>query len=486
MRARLRSDIMAERRVLSVASECAPLVKTGGLADVVGALPGALAPHGWHTRTLLPGYPAVMKAAKGFETVGEPFEVYGGKARVLFGQADGLDLYILDAPKLFERDGLYADASGRDHFDNPERFATLCAVARMLAGGADEWTPDVVHAHDWQAGFAPVYVRRAGLKVGTVFTIHNIAFMGLAPMARRAALDLTREREEAIEFWGQVSALKAGMVRAHRVNTVSPTYARQLRGHEAMGLDGVVRMRGSDFSGILNGIDADVWNPATDPHIKTFKTPKGKKAAKKALRREFGLPDADGPLCAVVTRMTHQKGLDILLDALPALTDRGGQVVLLGTGEPGLEEAWRRRADAHPHVAVRIGYDEGLSHRMYAGADAVLVPSRFEPCGLTQLYGLRYGALPLVARTGGLADTVIDANTMALADGVATGLTFFPVEADALAQALLKLVRLWHDRAVWERMQANAMRQKVGWERSGASYAALYESAWRAAQTGRD
>lgn len=344
------------------------------------------------------------------------------------------------------------------------------------------YEPQVVHAHDWQAGLAVAQVRG---HVGTVFTIHNMAFMGLAPMAKRRALNLTEPQADAFEFWGQISALKAGMV-ADRVSTVSPTYARQLRGAEGMGLDGVVRARGSDFCGILNGIDTEIWNPATDPHAVNFSEPAGKPAAKAALRRELGLPSdglgADGPLAAIVTRMTHQKGLDILLDALPAWCDRGGQLVLLGSGDAELERRWR--AVSHPLVSVTIGYDEALSHRIYAGADVVLVPSRFEPCGLTQLYGLRYGALPVVTRTGGLADTVIDANPMARTAGpdggtVATGWQFWPPDADTLAQTLLSVRDAWDRPDEWRAMAANAMRARVDWGPAAAQYARLYDAVRR-------
>ena len=465
------------KHVLAVASEIAPLVKTGGLADVVGALPKALAPHGYAVRTLVPGYPGMPTDG---EEVWGGMEIAGGPVSVRRTESAGLDLLVLHAPHLFDRPGgPYADEAGRDHPDNAERFAALCLVARDLAlrgepGGGDiGGRPDIVHAHDWQAALAPAHLRR---RVGTVMTIHNMAFMGLAPMTKAEALGLDPDDEDLFEFWGRVSTLKAGMVAADRVTTVSPTYARELRRPEhGFGLDGVVRARGADFVGILNGIDTDMWDPATDPHIRTFKGPAGKRRAKAALRRELGLPEGDGPLAVVVSRMTHQKGLDVLLDALPAFTDRGGQVALLGSGEVDLERRWRAAA-THPHVSVTIGYDEALSHRMYAGADAVLVPSRFEPCGLTQLYALRYGALPIVARTGGLADTVIDANPMALQAGTATGWQFHPVDADTLAQVLGDVRDAWDRPVVWQMMQRNAMRQPVGWDSSAARYAQLYES----------
>ena len=473
-------------RVLSVTSECAPLVKTGGLADVAGALPAALAPTGWEMRTLLPGYPIVMKAIKPGKPVLKIADLFGGPASVHHAKAKGLDLYVLDAPHLYERDGApYNDADGKDWPDNPERFAALGDVAaRIAADGAGDWRPDLVHAHDWQAGLAPYFLHQRKIGVPSILTIHNIAFQGLAPVEyiTRLGLDRADFNESGYEFWGKISTLKAGLNFATRITTVSPSYARELLTEEyGMGLDGVLRARAEDFSGILNGIDDVVWNPETDPHIASYKTPKGKRRAKAALRKEFDLPKSDGPLCVVVSRLSDQKGLDLLLEALPALVDRGGQLALLGSGDKVLESRFRAAAAAHPFVSVKFGYDEGLSHRMIAGADAILVPSRFEPCGLTQLYGLRYGTVPIVAYTGGLIDTVIAATPMALRMNVATGLSFHPTTSDALARALLQAVQLFADPPTWEKLQKNGMRQPVGWEASAIEYARLYHEATAAA-----
>ena len=471
------------RSVLSVTSECAPLVKTGGLADVAGALPAALAPQGWEMRTLLPGYPGVMAALGRTRTIMTEDDLFGGPARLLSATAGGLDLLVLEAPHLYDREGLpYTGPDGRDWPDNPERFAALSwTAARIAEEGAGDWAPDVLHCHDWQAGLAPHYVAtRAKDPVPSVLTIHNVAFQGLAPASKLPALRLSGSdfTEGGVEYWGQISALKAGIVHAEKVTTVSPTYARELRTEEfGMGLQGVLRAREADLSGILNGIDMEAWNPATDQNIRArYATPRGKARNKTALRREFGLPEADGPLAVVISRLTHQKGLDLLLEALPAFVDRGGQLALLGSGDPDLERAFVAAAAGHSFVSVKFGYDEALSHRMIAGADAILVPSRFEPCGLTQLYGLRYGTIPLVAYTGGLVDTVIDASPMALRSGVATGLQFHPITSDALASALIRLVDLYREPGTWSRMQKNAMRQPVGWDGSAAEYAALYKT----------
>ncbi|MGJ8621937.1 MAG: glycogen synthase GlgA [Yoonia sp.] len=467
-------------KALFVVSECAPLVKTGGLADVAGALPAALAAEGIETRVLLPGYRVVMGQIGKTQTVATYDDLFGGKAKLRACKVAGLDLLILDAPHLYDRDGaIYGDATGRDWPDNAERFAALCKVgADIAAGGVKDWTPDIVHGHDWQAGLTPEYMRSAGCTTPFVFTVHNIAFHGntTAEKLGTLGLDPARFTAENFEFWGQISALKAGLVGAAKITTVSQTYAEELLTPEfGIGMDGVLRARQSDLSGIVNGIDLDIWNPATDPNIKTYKTATGKAANKKALRKTFGLGTADGPLCVLVSRLTEQKGIDLLLEALPALLDRGGQLALLGSGDPKLEVALLEAADAHANLSVKIGYDEALSHRMMAGGDAILVPSRFEPCGLTQLYGLRYGTLPLVALTGGLADTVINASPAALARGVATGVQFFPINAHALANAFARLCGLYADKPLWKSMQRNAMKQPVGWETSATAYAHLYQ-----------
>ncbi|SMY09542.1 glycogen synthase GlgA [Flavimaricola marinus] len=466
--------------VLSVASECAPLVKTGGLADVVGALPAALAHEGVGFRTLLPGYPAVLKALGDAATVYTEPNLFGGPGKLLAGTAAGLDLLVIDAPHLYDRGGsIYLSPKGRDWPDNPERFAALCWMAARIGMGAiDDWRPDVLHCHDWQAGWVPEYLHDMGGtgKVGTVMTIHNIAFQGNADAAKIPALRLRHSRmtKDGYEFWGRASALKAGLMGADKLTTVSPTYARELMTDSfGMGLDGVMRLRSADLSGILNGIDEEVWNPATDPEIKPYKTPRGKAANKAALRAEIGLDEAEGPLCVMITRLTEQKGVDLLLEAMPTLLARGGQLAVLGSGDPAFEDALRNAA-RNDQVAVHIGYDEALSHRMIAGGDAILVPSRFEPCGLTQLYGLRYGTIPVVGLTGGLADTVINASTAALDVQAATGIQFNPITAQSLRSALSQLCDLYADSTTWAKMQKNAMRQPVGWGPSARAYAALY------------
>lgn len=468
--------------VLSVASECAPLIKTGGLADVVGALPAAMAPLGWRLRTLIPAYRGVVDRLENTVEVWSSPDLYGGSGRVLAGTLDGLELLLLDAPHLFDRaGGPYHDEAGADWADNPRRFAALSWVASKIAldGLSDGWIPGVLHAHDWQAGLAPIWVHGA---VPSAITIHNIAFQGIAPASAIEELRLPHSwfNPGGFEYWGQISALKAGLVAADAVTTVSPTYAQELTTPAfGFGLEGVIRGRADALSGILNGVDTNVWNPATDPLIAANYSAddlSGKAACAAALRAEFGLDPDGGPLCIVVSRLTRQKGLDLLLAALPALIAGGGQLAVLGTGENDLQDGFLRAAASHSgRVGVRIGYDEALSHRMFAGGDVVLVPSRFEPSGLTQMYGLAYGTLPLVARTGGLADSVVDANLAAERAGVANGFQFGPVTTDELVRAIRKMCALYARPDIWQRMMQSAMGHPVGWDASARDYAALYD-----------
>jgi starch synthase len=466
-------------RVLSVASECVPLVKTGGLADVVGALPAALAACGWEMRVLLPAYRALRSQAAGWPAVWEEADLWGGPGRVLSGVVAGVPLLLLDAPHLYDREGGPYSGPNGDYPDNAVRFAALSWIgARIAREGLEGWKPDILHAHDWQAGLAPAYLAYHGSGgVKSVITIHNIAFQGWAPAHMLGVLRLPGHafHPEALEYYGGISSLKAGLVTADWITTVSPSYAAELMRPEfGMGLQGVIAARGPVVSGILNGVDTAVWDPAREEPPFGAKALAGKAAARAALCAEFGL-EVPGPLAIVVSRLTDQKGIDLLASVIPEFVLGGGGLIVLGSGDPGLEGAMRSLAARFPgRVAVRIGYDEGLSHRLFAGADAVLVPSRFEPCGLTQMYGLRYGTLPVVSLVGGLADTVIGASPATLAAGAATGVTFHPVDALAFGQALAQLLALHRQPKVWARLRANAMAQPVGWETSAAAYASLY------------
>ena len=467
-------------RVLSVASECVPLVKTGGLADVVGALPGALAPVGWDMRVLLPAYRALRPRAKDWPVVWEEADLWGGPGRVLAGEVEGVPLLLLDAPHLYDREGGPYSGPQGEHPDNAIRFAALSWVgARIAREGLAGWKPDILHAHDWQAGFAPAYLAYHGNGgVKSVITVHNIAFQGWAPAHLLGVLRLPGHayHPEALEYYGGISSLKAGLVTADWITTVSPGYAAELMRPEfGMGLQGVIAARGPVVSGILNGVDTGVWDPSREEPAFDRKAVAGKAAARAKLCEEFGL-EVPGPLAIVVSRLTDQKGIDLLPAVIPEFVLGGGGLIVLGSGDPGMEAAMRTLAARFPgRVAVRIGYDEAMSHRLFAGADAVLVPSRFEPCGLTQMYGLRYGTLPVVSLVGGLGDTVIGATPATLAAGAATGVTFHPVDVLAFGQALAQLLELYRQPKLWAKLRANAMAQPVGWESSAEAYADLYE-----------
>ena len=527
-------------RVLSVASEAYPLVKTGGLADVVGALPAALAAHGVEVRTLLPGYPAVVAAMQGALTVWTEQGYFGGPARLLAGRAGGLDLFVLDAPHLYARPGNpYVAPDGADWPDNPQRFAALAYAAALIGQGAavpgpargaaasgveaDEkeagggsdtdcgdvddgntdsatvgagtgagatnaagWVPDVVHAHDWQTGLAPAYLALAGgPRPGTVFTLHNLAFQGQVPTSLLAELRLPASAytPDGVEYYGAIGMLKAGLRYADRITTVSPSYAAEICTKAGgMGMDGLLRARAGVLTGILNGIDTAVWDPATDPLLParySASARSGRAACKAALQTRFGLtPGRTTLLFGVVSRLSDQKGLDLLLDCLPVLLECGAQLALIGSGDPGLQDGFAQAARTHAgQVGVLLGYDEPTAHLLQAGSDAVLVPSRFEPCGLTQLCALCYGAVPVVSRVGGLADSVIDANAAALAAGVATGVQFAPVTAAALAGVIRRTAALWQDRRAWVVMQSRGMRTDVSWAGPAGAYARVYEEA---------
>lgn len=500
------------KRVLSVASEAVPLVKTGGLADVVGALPGALAGQGWDMRVLIPAYrgvleqlappPATATAAAGKggrrgtaapqadapAVLWSDPDLFGGPARVLAGQVGGVQILALDAPHLYDRPGGPYSGPAGDHWDNAERFAALSWAAAAIArdglaepGGATPWRPQIVHAHDWQAGLAPAYLKWWGVDVPSILTIHNMAFQGRVGPAKRAALRLPAEgfQRDGYEFWGDISTLKAGLMNADAITTVSPRYADELmRGEFGLGLEGVIQLRAGAVHGILNGIDDTVWSPEADPAITPYSAakPAGKAINRKALQAEFNLGEVPGPLLILVSRLTPQKGIDLLPGALDGFIAAGGGLAILGSGDPWAEAMVQGLAARFPgRIGVKIGYDEGLSHRMFAGGDAVLVPSRFEPCGLTQLYGLRYGCVPVVSAVGGLADTVIGLTPATEAAGAATGIVFHPVDDLALRQALQRLTEAWADRKGWAAMVKRGMKADWGWARSAAAYAALYD-----------
>lgn len=476
-------------RVLHAAAEVYPLVKTGGLADVVAALPPAQAAAGADVRLLLPGLPAILGALEGTECVLDVGNCFGAlRVRLLRGRlpGSGLPAYVVDAPYLYRRDGgPYLAADGTEWPDNQRRFALLGWVAAHLAAGeADpQWVPDVLHAHDWHAALACAFLaEHPPTAAASVFTVHNLAFQGLFPHHDWALLGLSSRfmSPSGLEFHGQLSFMKAGLKFADRVTTVSPSYAREIATLEfGCGLDGVVRGRAGDVTGILNGIDDAVWNPATDSAlVARYDSERldGKLACRRALQADCGLEaDEQALLVTVVSRLSAQKGLDLVLSALPAMVREGVQLVVQGTGDAALEQAFRAAEQAHPgRVRACIGYDEDRAHRMVAGADVIAVPSRFEPCGLTQLYGLRYGTLPLVRRVGGLGDTVRDG---------ATGFVFDAATADALLQCVRRALALRGDEVAWRAMMRRGMTQDLSWAGPARDYLALYEVARRARAT---
>ncbi|MEZ5811356.1 MAG: glycogen synthase GlgA [Rhizobiaceae bacterium] len=475
-------------KVLSVASELYPLIKTGGLADVAGALPLALKPLGVSVTSMLPGYPAVMAALK--RTTKKkvlPFRsLMGAKAELLAVRYRGLDLLILDAPQFFDRDGgPYGDTAGGEHDDNWRRFAAFSRAAADVALGAVEgYRPDVVHAHDWQAAMVPAYLRYSGAAAPpSVATVHNLAFQGQFPSTIFPELGLppAAHSVDGIEYYGGIGFLKAGLQAASAITTVSPTYAQEIRTPEfGMGLDGLINSRADVLHGILNGIDTDEWNPATDPNLLSGYSSRsiGRRAINRgAIEERFGLEADASPLFCVVSRLTWQKGMDILANSIDRIVAMGGRLAVLGSGDKALEGAILAAAARNQgRVGIVTGYDEALSHGLQGGADAILVPSRFEPCGLTQFYGLRYGCVPVVARTGGLADTVIDANAAALNAGVATGFQFSPLARETLLHAVGRAIRLHGNRRTWRRVQRNGMKADVSWQASAARYADLFKS----------
>lgn len=476
-------------RVLQVSAEIFPLLKTGGLADVAGALPAALARAGCELRVLLPGFPAISSKLAGADEVAELTTPWGERARLRYGRftaLGGLSGYVVDAPALYDRPGNpYHDAGGKPYIDNHRRFALLGFAAARLAQGLDGlWAPRIVHSHDWHAALANAYLALGGggRRAHTVFTVHNLAYQGLfdARVLSEIGLPPRAFSVDGVEFHGALSFMKAGLSYAERITTVSPTYAREIQtAEQGCGLDGLLRERQAVLSGILNGVDEAVWNPATDallPARYEAQRIAGKARCKAALQATLGLTaDNAQPLFGIVSRLVEQKGLPLLLAVLPEIVARGGQLVLLGSGDAALEAAFVDTARRHPQqVAVQIGYDEPFAHRVFAGTDVTLVPSRFEPCGLTQLYGLRYGSLPLVRRVGGLADTVVDSSLENLAEGSATGFVFDRFDVDDMQRAVRRAFALYRRRTDWRAVQRRAMAQDVSWTASAERYAALY------------
>jgi starch synthase len=475
-------------KALFVTSEIAPWVKTGGLGDVAAALPPALHGMGCDVRILVPRYPAMREAFPDAEhLVHLPW--MGGHlpaADLFVAQHGDQALLLLDCPMLFDRPGNpYLGPEGRDWLDNHLRFGLLSRVAARLSGAATplDWRPDILHCHDWQTGLAPYYLRHyepGG--AASVMTIHNLAFQGTfqPQLLDELALFASDWHMEGVEYYGRISFLKAGLAHADAITTVSPTYAREILGEtEGMGMQGLLQARVDRLTGILNGIDTNVWNPATDPHLAAAYDRNhldAKQANKAALQRETGLAQRDDcPLFGIVSRLTDQKGLDLVAAIGDALARLPVQLVVLGSGDRALEAAYRDLATRHPgQVAVVIGFDEALAHRIEAGADVFLMPSRFEPCGLNQMYSLAYGTPPLVRATGGLADTVVNYSQKSLADGTANGFVCHAATPEAILGTAGWAAMAWQDRKRWRQLQRNAMAGDYSWRGPARQYLDLY------------
>ena len=482
-------------RILQVSSELFPVLKTGGLADVAGALPAALGAQGCDVRALLPGFPAVCASLRNPQKVNSFKAPWGEGIDLVIGDLPGigpggqpLKTYVLMAPGLYDRPGNpYHDGQHQAYGDNHRRFAALAWGAAQVAYGLDAvWGPDLVHCHDWHAGLAPACMAfwQSPRRVPTLFTIHNLAYQGCFDAACFGELGLPGAAfgVDGLEFYGQVSFMKAALAYADHISTVSPTYAREIQTPEqGFGLDGLLRRRAAQLSGILNGVDASVWDPARDtllPHTFDARRLSGKALNKAALQAETGLdPLPDAPLFTLVGRLTEQKGLPLVLEGIDELVRGGGQLLVLGSGDAALEQAFAAQAQALPgRMAVRLDYDEALAHRIFGGSDITLVPSRFEPCGLTQLYGLKYGSLPLVRRVGGLADTVVDTDLETLDNHSATGFVFDAFDSTPYQRALRHAFALYRRKADWNRVRQNGMRIASGWEQSAMQYRNLYAS----------
>jgi starch synthase len=476
-------------RVLFVTSEIAPLIKTGGLADVSAALPAALHGMGVDIRVLLPGYPQVLKALPHLQFAARFADLSDFPEASLLSAIlpNGIPIWVIDCPEMYSRGGgAYQDEHGVDWIDNAQRFGLLSRIAALL-GSADnplEWKPDVLHCNDWQAGLTPAYLHFSPAPVPSVMTVHNMAFQGVFPAQMVAELGLPAEcfQPNGVEFYGSLSFLKGGLFYADHITTVSPSYAEEIQTDAlGFGLQGLLTDRRAALTGILNGIDTGEWNPAADPDIARSydaKNLQGKDANKRALQQRMGLHlDPKIPLFGLVSRFTLQKGLDTVLEIAPQLIELPAQLVLLGTGDAGMQRMALELSHQYSgQISAYVGFDEGLSHLVEAGADIFLMPSRFEPCGLNQMYSQRYGTPPVVHATGGLIDSVVDCDATTLANGTASGFVFENgMGATGLLAAAQRAVTTYHDKKVWRALQRNGMNKDFGWAKSAAAYRDIYE-----------
>ncbi len=479
-------------KVLFVSSEVFPLIKTGGLADVSGSLPNALQQLGVDIRILMPGYPAVLNQLVDLKPIGFLHHLpHIDHAELLLGtiKETKVKVIVIKSAALYERNGgPYADPNGLEWQDNPVRFGVLSKVASILASEhspVTDWHPDIVHCNDWQTGLAPAYMKLSEhSRAKSIISLHNMAFQGSYAPNWVVSLGLPSSgfSIEGFEYHGQLSFLKAGIFYADAITTVSPRYAVEIQTAAfGFGLEGLLSQRSDEIKGILNGIETDEWNPETDKYLtKNYSSQNlaGKQAVKTALQQSLGLNvDADAPLLGVVSRLTHQKGLDMLVPHLQTLIDQGCQFALLGGGEMELEALFQNIAIQNPgRVSVTIGYNEPLSHQIMAGCDMFIMPSRFEPCGLNQLYGLAYGTPPIVNATGGLADSVVDSNHAHIANKTANGFVMVEASADGLMACIRRAVDMYrNDKATWLQIQKTGMSQNLSWDKSAHEYLSVYE-----------
>jgi starch synthase len=478
-------------KVLFATSEAHPLAKTGGLGEVCGALPIALQQDGHDVRVILPGYRTVLEQCRNLRVLAQ-LGIAGSlePVRILETRLGdtAVPVLIVDAPGMFDREGgLYAGIDGRDYPDNANRFTVFCRAVVELAmdRGGICWQPDVVHCHDWQTGLVPALLARETTRPGTVFTIHNIAYAGSFDRDRFDTLQLPAElyTPDSMEFYGRFAFIKGGLVYSDLITTVSPTYAREIQTAEkGGGLEGLLRHRSQDLIGIINGVNYTLWDPANDPIIAVrydVETLDNKSGNRRAIQQDLGLhEDVDALLIGVVSRLAHQKGMDLLPAALAPLWAQGIQLALLGSGDPRVQIEIEQMCREHPgECAVHFGYNDALAHRILAGADVFLMPSRYEPCGLGQLYAQRYGTVPVVRRTGGLADTVVAANAATLAAGTATGVMYEDDSAEALSVAVLAALYLRRAPSQWRRLQVAGMRRDFSWGESARAYVEVYRRA---------
>ena len=475
-------------KILFATSEVTPLIKTGGLADVSGALPEALRSLGDDVRVLVPGYKQVMDRLGRFEIAATMADLPGfPEARLLAGlMPNAVPLYVLDCPGLFMRDGgPYQDTTGYDWADNGLRFGMLSKVAAILGSNASplDWHPDLLHCNDWQTGLAPAYLHFIPDAAPCVLSIHNLAFQGIFPqsMVEQLGLPASCYSIEGLEYYGNMSFLKAGLYYSDHITTVSPNYAKEIQQETlGFGLQGLLATRQNKLTGILNGIDTREWDPATDRFLaKSYDSENlnGKAANKKSLQISMGLDvNPDIPVLGVVSRLTHQKGLDVLLEIVPRLMDIPVQLVILGSGDAQMQMTASKLPDLYPgQIGVMIGFSEERSHQIEAGADIFVMPSRFEPCGLNQFYSQRYGTLPVVHATGGLADSVVDCTQSTITDGTASGFSFDGMTTDNLFETLLRAIDLYrNNKPVWHALQKNCMTKDLSWPKSAEAYQAVY------------